>query len=216
MSTHRVLLLAFASSLLLFCATASAQTAAVPDSQTGDPPQRPDSDPGTPAEEIVLRAPAAAQTADVPASQTGEPSQRPDSDLGTPGEEILLRARIKHEEDSHKEIVERAGEMAQMGGEILDSFNKTQSLSSEDLKKLDRMEKLARKIRSNAGASDDIEESGDSPGQLSAAVKRLAEVSDTLNKNVQKTSRLVISAAVIKNSNELIGLIRRIKNIPRP
>lgn len=180
MSTHRVLLLAFASSLLIFCATASAQTADVQD------------------------------------RRAGEPSQRPGSDLGTPEEEILLRAQIKHEEDSHKEVVERAGEMAQIGGEILDSFNKTQALSREDLKKLDRMEKLARKIRSNAGASDDVVESEDSPDQLAAAVKRLAEVSDTLNKNVQKTSRLVISAAVIKNSNELIGLIRRIKNLPRP
>jgi hypothetical protein len=78
------------------------------------------------------------------------------------------------------------------------------------------MEKLARKIRSSAGASDDAEESQDPPNQVAAAVKRLAEVSDALNKNVQKTSRLVISAAVIKNSNELIGLIRRIKSLPHP
>lgn len=181
MFTPRALLLAFASSLLLLCANASAQTAA-----------------------------------NIQDRSTGEMSQRPDSDLGAPGEEILLRAKIKHEEDSHKEVVERAGEMAHIGGEILDSFNKTQSLSSEDLKKLDRMEKLARKIRSNAGASEDVEESEDSPNQLANAVKRLAEVSNTLNKNVQKTSRLVISAAVIKNSNEVIGLIRRIKNLPRP
>jgi hypothetical protein len=136
--------------------------------------------------------------------------------MGEPAEEILLRAQIKHEEDSHKEIVERAGEMAQMGEQILDSYNKSQSLSRDDLKKLDRMEKLARKIRSSAGASDDAEESQDPPNQVAAAVKRLAEVSDALNKNVQKTSRLVISAAVIKNSNELIGLIRRIKSLPHP
>ena len=181
MPTLRALLFAFISSLLLLCATASAQTAA-----------------------------------DAQDRMTGEPSQKPGSDMGTPEEEILHRAQIKHEEDSHKEIVERAGEMAQIGGEILDSYNKSQSLSREDLKKLDRMEKLARKIRSNAGASDDAEEMTDSPNQIAAAVKRLAEVSDTLNKNVQKTSRLVISAAVIKNSNELIGLIRRIKSLPHP
>ena len=113
-------------------------------------------------------------------------------------------------------MVERADEMAQIGGELLDSFNKSKSLSRDDLKKLDRMEKLARKIRSNAGASDDEENLDDSPSLVGEAVKRLAEISDALKKNVQKTSRLVISAAVIRNSNELIGLIHRIKSLPRP
>jgi hypothetical protein len=113
-------------------------------------------------------------------------------------------------------MVERADETAKIGVEILDSFNKSKSLSRDDLKKLDRMEKLARKIRSNAGASDDEGGPEDPPVQVGDVIKRLAEVSDTLKKNVQKTSRLVISAAVIKNSNELIGLIRRIKSLPHP
>ena len=165
---------------------------------------------------ILLHAYAYPQTsADAQDRRTGEASQRPD-DLGTPEEEILRRAQIKHEEESHKEMVERADETAKIGVEILDSFNKSKSLSRDDLKKLDRMEKLARKIRSNAGASDDEDGPEDPPGQVGDVIKRLAEVSDTLKKNVQKTSRLVISAAVIKNSNELIGLIRRIKSLPHP
>jgi hypothetical protein len=166
---------------------------------------------------VLLCAEASAQTsADVQDRKPGDASQKQGPDLGTPGEEILRRAQIKHEEDSHKEMVERAGEMAQIGDEILNSFNKSKSLGRDDLKKLERMEKLARKIRSSAGASDDEEESEKPPGPVEDAVKRLAEISDTLNKNVQKTSRLVISAAVIKNSNQLIGLIRHIKNLPHP
>ena len=54
------------------------------------------------------------------------------------------------------------------------------------------------------------------PDRLADAVARLAEISDTLNKSVQKTSRLVISAAVIKHSNELIELIKRIRSIQQP
>lgn len=166
---------------------------------------------------ILLYAGACPQTrADAQDRRTGDTSQRPEPDMGTPEEEILRRAQIKHEEESHKEMVERADETAQIGVEILDSYNKSKSLSRDDLKKLDRMEKLARKIRSNAGASDDEEGLEDPPSRVEDVVKRLAEVSDTLKKNVQKTSRLVISAAVIKNSNELIGLIRRIKSLPRP
>jgi SMC interacting uncharacterized protein involved in chromosome segregation len=168
---------------------------------------------------ILLCAEASTQTnADAQGSRPGDPSQtkRPDSDLGSPAEEIIQRAQIKHEEETHKEIVERAGEMAQIGDQILNSFEHSKSLSRDDLKKLDRMEKLARKIRSNAGASDDEEDAQDSPGHIEEAVKRLAEIADTLKKNVEKTSRLVISASVIKNSNELIGLIRHIKNLPHP
>lgn len=169
---------------------------------------------------ILLCAEASAQIkADAQNDRPGDPSQtrKPDaSDLGSPAEEIIQRAQIKHEEEEHKELVERAGEMAQIGDEILNSFEHSKSLSRDDLKKLDRMEKLARKIRSNAGASDDPEDAQDSPGHIEEAVKQLAEISDTLKKNLEKTSRFVISASVIKNSNELIGLIRRIKTLPHP
>ncbi|HEX3560209.1 MAG TPA: hypothetical protein VHU19_13470 [Pyrinomonadaceae bacterium] len=160
-------------------------------------------------------ADASAQTTvDAQDRRPGEASHKQGRDIGTPEEEIIRRAQIKHEEDSHKELVARAGEMAQIGAELLDSFNKSKSLSRGDLKKLDRMEKLAHKIRSSAGASDDEEELEKPPAGMEEVVKRLAEVSGVLNKNVQKTSRLVISAAVIKNSNELIELIRRIKSLP--
>ena len=166
---------------------------------------------------FLLCAAASAQTqADVQDKRPGDPSRSQEQDLGSPAEEILQRAQIKHEEDAHKEMVERADEMAHIGGEILNSFEHSKALSRDDLKKLDRMEKLARKIRSNAGASDDEEELQDSPDHIEDAVKRLAEIPDTLKKDVEKTSRLVISAAVIKNSNQLIGLIRRIKTLPHP
>jgi len=166
---------------------------------------------------FLLCAEGSAQTkADAQDKRPGVPSQKEELDLGSPAEEILQRAQIKHEEDTHKEMVERAGEMAHIGDEILNSFEHSKSLSRDDLKKLDRMEKLARKIRSNAGASDDEGDLQESPGHIEDAVKRLAEIADTLKKNVEKTSRLVISASVIKNSNELIGLIRRIKTLPHP
>jgi hypothetical protein len=137
-------------------------------------------------------------------------------DIGTPAEEMLRRAEIKHEEESHAEMVERSDEAAQIGEEILDSFDKNKSLTTDDFKKLERMEKLARKIRSSAGGSDKMEGSEDPPGKIAAAVARLAELSGASKKSVAKTSRLVISAAVIKNSNEMIGLIRHIRSIKQP
>lgn len=148
--------------------------------------------------------------------QNSNPEQKSAPELGSPEEEILRRAEIRHSEDSHKDMVERADETAQMGDEILSAFKKNRALSKDELKKLEIMEKLARKIRGGAGGSDDDTPLNDPPVKLEAAVSRLAELSDRLKKNVQKTSRLVISASVIKNSNELVELIRFIRSFQKP
>ena len=146
---------------------------------------------------------------------TPEPQRKP-RPLGSPEEEMLRAAEIRHEEESHKEMVERADEAAQLGDDILVSFKRNNSLTRDDLKRLERMEKLARKIRGGAGGSDDDEQLRDPPGKIEGAVSRLAELTCDLKKSVSKTSRLVISAAVIERSNEMIELIRHIRGIKQP
>lgn len=136
--------------------------------------------------------------------------------LGSPEEEMMRRAEIRHEEENHKEMVERADEAAQLGDEILASFKKNSSLTRDDLKKLERLEKLVRKIRGGVGGSDDEEVQRDPPGKIEGAVSKLAELSGALKKSVLKTSRLVISAAVIERSNDVIELIRHIRSIKQP
>jgi hypothetical protein len=166
---------------------------------------------------FLLAASASAQvTTGVQDASSSTQAPPRHGDIGSPTEEMLRRAEIKHEEESHAEMVERSDEAAQIGEEILNSYNKNKELTTGDFKKLEKMEKLARKIRGSAGGSDDPESLEDPPGKVDAAVTRLAELSDALKKSVEKTSRLVISAAVIKNSNEMIGLIRHIRNIKRP
>jgi hypothetical protein len=164
----------------------------------------------------LLAAAAAAQDGSRVDAQTDASGNNPRRELGSPEEEIIRRAEIKHEEEAHKDMVDRADEAALIGEQILNSYQKNKSLNKDDLKKLDRMEKLARKIRGGAGGSDDDEPLENPPQQLEKALARLAEVSDQLNKSVQKTSRLVISAGVINSSNELIELIKHIRSIPRP
>src|SRR5947209_20234091 len=100
---------------------------------------------------LLLCADAPAQTkADAQDRRPGDASQKQGPDLGTPEEEMLRRAQIKHEEDSHKELVGRAGEMAQIGNESLDSFNKSKSVSGTDDKKLTGMGQIAHKIENDA------------------------------------------------------------------
>jgi hypothetical protein len=148
-------------------------------------------------------------------SEAPRPQRKPGL-MGSPEEEMLRRAEIRHEEESHREMVERADEAAQIGDEILASFKRNNSLTRDDLKKLERLEKLARKIRGGVGGSDDDQQLHDPPGRIGGAVARLAELSGELKKCVSKTSRLVISAAVIERSNEVIELIRHIRTIKQP
>ncbi|HZT60928.1 MAG TPA: hypothetical protein VFA21_20155 [Pyrinomonadaceae bacterium] len=165
---------------------------------------------------IFLALAGVARAQDEADAQDSRPgAHRGRDDMGKPAEEIIARAEIRHQEETHKEMVDRAGEAAQIGGEILDDYKKNNALSGDDFKKLERLDKLAHKIRGTAGGSEDVDLE-DPPSKLDDAVKRLADASDLLNKSVQKTSRMVISAAVINHSNELINLIKRIRDIQHP
>lgn len=134
-------------------------------------------------------------------------------DLGSPTEEMLDRAAIKHLEENHKETVERAREAALLGAELRSTFRKGQPLGRDELKKLERLEKLSRSIRGRVGGSDDDDPLADPPRDLEAALARLADASEDLRKNVEKTSRHVVSASVIERANDLLQLIRLIRTI---
>lgn len=142
--------------------------------------------------------------------------RRPRGPLGSPEDEIIKRAEIKRSEQTHAEMVERADEAARLGLDLRAAFDKQKSLGREDLKRLEKLEKLARKIRSNAGGEDDDEPLKDPPAALQAAMARLAEVSVKLNEGARKTTRLVVSGTVIEYSNELIELVRHIRTFVKP
>lgn len=158
---------------------------------------------------------ASAQLPGLAQSRPGKSAQRP-RDFGSPEEEMLRRAEIRREEETHKEMVERADEAAQLVDDLLNSFKKNNALTQDDLKRLERLEKLARKIRGNAGGSDDKEELSDPPGRVDGAFTRLAKLTDDLKESVSKSSRLVISGNVIRCSNEMIELIRHIRTFKLP
>ena len=130
-------------------------------------------------------------------------------------EEMIQRAAIKRGEESHKEMVERAKENARLGATLKSAIDDRSVLALEDLKKLERMESLARKIRGESGGSDDGETVEDPPRDLITALKLLAETSDDLLKKVEKTSRLVTSASVVQRSNQVIQLIKHVKTLVR-
>lgn len=135
--------------------------------------------------------------------------------LGSPEDEMRARMEIKIAEKERAENLERAREAAQLGSEIRQAFTTNKVLSSPEIKKLERMEKLARRIRSRSGGDDDDEPLKKVPTALEAAIERLAETSEALRKGVEKTPRQVISASVIEQANELLEIIRFVRDNAR-
>jgi len=147
--------------------------------------------------------------------KAGTSDDKTDTGLGSMEEEMRAKRQIKLAEKEYKENVERAREVAELGAELNEAAAEGRSFGQKESKKLERLEKLTKKIRTEAGGSDEDDLLGNPPGKLQGALSRLAEVSATLCKTVEKTPRQVISAAVIEQANavlQLTKLARRLFN----
>jgi hypothetical protein len=128
-------------------------------------------------------------------------------------EEMLRNVEVKRREAIFKENLERAKEGALLGAEICEAYQKQKGLGSVELKKLSRIEKLAKSIRNDNGGDDDEEALKEPPKDLTEAVTRLAQMSENLKNKVEKTPKHVVSTSVITSANQLLELIRLIRTI---
>lgn len=131
--------------------------------------------------------------------------------LGTFEEELRAKRAIRMAEKEHEENLNRARELAQVAKELQAYLKDKTTLDRVSLKKIDRLEKLAKKIRGEAGGEDEEIEIIDRPTDISSAAKQIAESAESLSKNVQNTPRQVVSASVIGNANVLLELIKLIR-----
>jgi hypothetical protein len=138
-----------------------------------------------------------------------------DTPLTTFEEEIRAKREIKLAEKDHQENLNRAREIAQIGKELRESFKNKTSFDRDCFKKIERLEKLTKKVRSEAGGQDE-EVDISRPADLVAAITQISEASETLSKDVQNTPRRVVSASVINNANVLLELIKVARTIARP
>jgi hypothetical protein len=146
---------------------------------------------------------------DKPTGSTGDPEQ------DSPHREMLKEMALKREEDDYREHRSRAKENAQLAVELQETFARQKTFQSADLKKLSRMEKLSRQIRSNAGGEENKDELKEAPPQVEQALERLVKLSGELQKKVESTPRQVVSAAIIKRANEVVELIKHIRALYR-
>ena len=162
-------------------------------------------------------AAGSAQTAAVPSITPQDPppgsQSKPEKpEFGSHENEMRARLILKEEKKRFDEHLERAREGAQLAAQLSEAYKAKQAFDSEDGKKLERLEKLTKRIRNEAGGSETNPDVKNIPPDMAAAVKRMAEMAEDLRKLVEKTPRHVISAAVIDHANTLIGIIQYVRN----
>ena len=135
--------------------------------------------------------------------------------LTTFEEEIRWKRALKMAEKDHKENLDRAREIAQIGKELKENLKSQSSVDREALKKVERLEKLTKKIRGEAGGEDEEIEIPNRPSDLSSAASQIADAAELLSKDVQNTPRQVVSASVISNANVLLELIKILRGFVR-
>jgi len=154
-----------------------------------------------------------------PASQSPDPAPPAEKgdhpDFGDPVNEIKTKLLIREDKKLYEENIARAKEADEIASQLCESYEAQKTFTSEDQKKLERLEKLTKRIRNEAGGSDTSADDSDPPKALAAAVKTVADLADELRKQVEKTPRHVVSAAVINQANKLIGLIQYLRNRDR-
>ncbi|HEX8635008.1 MAG TPA: hypothetical protein VF703_12750 [Pyrinomonadaceae bacterium] len=138
-----------------------------------------------------------------------------DPEQDSPRREMLMEMLLKRVENDYKEHLARAKENAQLAVEVQEAFARQKTLQGADLKKLGRIEKLSRQIRSSAGGEENKDELKEPPAQVGAALEHLVELSAELQKKVESTPRQVVSAAIIKRANEVVELVKHIRTLYR-
>lgn len=149
----------------------------------------------------------------IPPARTGDPP-RDDKDqtpMGSFEDEIRAKRAIKLAEKDHEQNLERARELSEIAKALQAALKDKTSIDRDSAKKLERLEKLTKKIRNEAGGDDEEVKIVDPPKDIATAIKQIADSAEALSKNVQDTPRQVVSASVIGNANVLLELIKLLR-----
>ena len=146
-------------------------------------------------------------------------SNKDDKDVtfGSPESEMRTKAELKEEKKKYDEHLARAREVSDIATQLSGDYEKHHSFLGDYGKKLERLEKLTKRVRNDAGGSDADTDADvkDIPPDTQGLVKRVAEFADELKHLVEKTPRNVVSAAVINQANRLLGLVQHLREVSR-
>jgi hypothetical protein len=152
-----------------------------------------------------------------PPSDPTKDGSKDDPRFGSPEAEIRSKLALKDEKKKYDEHVARAKEVSEIALQLSQSYEARRAFNADDQKKLERLEKLTKRIRNDSGGADVVSDADvkDIPTEMPDTIKKLASMADELHKLVENTPRNVISAAVIDQANKLVGLIQHVRSSTR-
>jgi hypothetical protein len=140
-----------------------------------------------------------------------DPKQEPFSPID---EELKAKRAIRFADKEYQENLDRARDLSTLSTAIATSYKEKNHLDPDDIKKLEKIERLAKGIRSAAGGSEDDVQMEKPPKDLPSAVKMLDDLGQSLKTRVEKTPKHVISATVIDQANVLLEVVRLVRTMP--
>jgi hypothetical protein len=162
---------------------------------------------------VMLSAAATWSQAPPQKSPRASISDKPDGDVDFSQRERDMQTRLilKAEKKAYEDHLARAREARQLATDLQRAFESRNSFTPEDQKRLERLEKLTRRIRNEVGGSDSESKPDDLPTEVGKAVAEIAEMTRDLAKQVEKTPRRVLSAAIVDQANKLIDVIQFVR-----
>ena len=148
------------------------------------------------------------------AARRASDENRDDDDIriGRPEDEMIRKRQIEFAKKNYQEHLDRAHETAILGSSLLVNYAKKKTLDKEDYKKLERLGKLAKKVREQMSEESEAGTLTETPPEsLEKALTRLDKAAQELDKLVKETPRQVISATVIDQACEVEALVKYIK-----
>jgi len=135
--------------------------------------------------------------------------------------ETLQKHRIEQEKKDHSEMIQRGEEALKLSEELEKSVASNNKISSQDLTKLARIEKIVKKIRKELGGDDEDEtkteekleadELEEKPSAIASAIKKLQSTTTKLVNELKKTTRFSVSVIAIQSSNSLLKILKFIR-----
>ena len=145
------------------------------------------------------------------APSTSKDDHDNDIDFGSRETDARTRLVLKAEKKAYEEHVARAKEASELAAELKTSFAVSNIFNAADQKKLERLEKLTKRIRNDVGGSEMDADPKDIPNTVSDAVNALADMAKELYDEVEKTPRRVVSAPLIEQANKLLTVIQFVR-----
>ena len=131
-------------------------------------------------------------------------------------DQMVAKQRISQQKKEHEELLKRGDEALKLSEELETSFSQGETLSAKDLEKLQELEKVVGKIRSELGGDDDDDEKlEDSSGpennarqSIGGAFKFLRSSTIKLVDELKKSTRFSVSVIAVQTSNSVIRIAR--------